>query len=172
MRVEVQHRFEGAQLGAVERLYMLDDEFNQLIFRALGFERKVVRRSMHEQRLERTLRLCPVQALPKPFASLVPSGAFFIEEQVQYDFSRHEGVFVTRPSVLTQQFRAEGTIALFAEPHAVLFRLSGEAHASLSLLSNRAERQAVRTAEAQHAALADAIRVRLDAAPHSATLLA
>jgi hypothetical protein len=157
----LEHRFEGANIQEVERLYMLDDAFNRETFHALGFVRKVVESRMERGELTRTLHLCPLAALPKPFGSLVPSGVFYIEEQVRYDFARRRGTFVTRPSVLHDKFRAEGTIALVEFGSAVAFRLDGEAHASLSLLSGRAEKQAVRSAEQQHAALADAIRGRL-----------
>lgn len=159
--IDIEHRFDEASLSRVERLYMLDDAFNAQTFRALGFERTVVTQTHSGDQLTRALRLCPLAALPKPFASLVPRGAFFIEEHVSYDFGQHRGSFVTRPSVLTQQFRAEGSVALAQEGAIVVFRLAGAAHASLSLLSRRAEKQSVQTAEEQHAALAEAVRARL-----------
>lgn len=161
MHFALEHRFEDADIQEVERLYMLDDEFNRETFHELGFVRKVVETRFERGELLRILHLCPLAPLPRPFSSLVPSGVFYIEEQVRYQFARRRGTFVTRPSVLHDKFRAEGSIALVPVAGGVTFQLEGDAHASLSLLSGRAEKQAVRSAEQQHAALAGAIRARL-----------
>lgn len=160
----IEHRFEGAILEQVERLYMLDEAFNEATFKELGFDRRVVATRHDGDELDRLLRLCPHHAVPKPFSSLMPSGSFYIEEHVRYRFDRHAGTFVTRPSLLHEQFRAEGQIELIAIDGSVVFRLVGEAHARLSLLSKSAEKQAVRSAHEQHAGLASAIRLRIASA--------
>lgn len=161
MRVHIRHQFVGALREHVERLYMLDDEFNRETFERMGFVRKVLAQARHGETLERTLRLCPERALPAPFSSLVPREAFHIVEQVTYDFARHEGTWRTIPSVLAQQFTASGTLALEKQGGAVIFQMEGDVTCKLPLLGRRAERQAVATAELQHAQLADAVRERL-----------
>jgi hypothetical protein len=163
MRVEIRERFEGATLREVEHLYMLDDEFNQAAFEQMGYGRKVLAFSQRGSELERSLQLCPRSGLPAPFSALVPSSVFHITEQVSYDLALHRGSWRTVPSVLSKQFSAAGSLALEQASDAVIFRLEGEAKAQIPLLSARAERQAVATAVAQHAALAKCIRERLDA---------
>jgi len=163
MRVEIRECFEGAQLRDVERLYMLDDEFNRTTFEQMGYGRRILENVRDGDRLDRCLRLCPRTSLPAPFASLIPDGAFQITERVQYDLAQHRGTWRTTPSVLAKQFDAHGTLWLEQRERSVLFHLEGEAKASIPLLGRRAERQAVATAETQHAALARAIRARLDA---------
>lgn len=162
MQVEIEQRFEGATVREVEQLYMLDDEFNRTTFELIGYGRKVISCTQQGDLLDRVLHLCPQSGLPPPFAQLVPSGVFHIVEELHYDFGRHRGTWRTSPSVLARQFTASGELALEQTPEGVIFRLHGEARAQLSLLSKRAERQAVTTAHAQHAALGRAIRARLD----------
>ena len=161
MRVDIRHRFEGATLQQVEALYLLDDEFNRETFERMGYTRKVVSRTLDGDAFARVLHLCPHRPLPTPFSALVPNGVFHIVEQIEYDFGAHRGTFRTTPSVLANKFRVEGPIAIEERDGGVTFRLEGEVSAQLSLLSRRAERQAVTTAEQQHEALARAVRARL-----------
>jgi len=161
MRVDIRHRFEGATLQQIEALYLLDDPFNRDTFERMGYARKVVTRTLEGDALTRVLHLCPHKPLPAPFSALVPNGVFHIIEQITYDFGAHRGTWRTTPSVLGTKFRAEGPIAIEEQDGAVTFRLEGDVSAQLSLLSRRAERQAVATAEQQHEALARAVRERL-----------
>jgi len=164
MRVEIRHRFEGATLREVEELYLLDDEFNRATFERMGYTRKVVTHTLEGDAFERTLHLCPHKPLPAPFSALVPSGMFHIIEQIHYDFRTHTGTWRTTPSVLGKQFRAEGPLRIEESDGAIVFRLEGDVSASIPLLSRRAEKQAVATAESQHEALARAVREQLAAA--------
>jgi hypothetical protein len=161
VRVEIRHYFEGAELGLVERLYMLDHAFNEQTFAALGYGRRVVEQTMQGDRLARTLHLCPTAALPAPFSKLLRDGAFYIREHVEYDFVQHRGSWATSPSVLTSQFQASGSLSFARDARGVAFHLEGAARSTIPLLARSAEKQAVRTAEEQHAALAGAVRARL-----------
>ena len=109
MFIEIRHRFEGAELEDVERLYMLDDGFNERTFKELGYDRRVMGNERQGQRLVRTLHLVPTHALPAPFSVLVRDGSFHITEHVEYDFTEHRGTWTTTPSVLSNQFNASGT---------------------------------------------------------------
>lgn len=171
MRVEIRHQFEGATRREIEELYLLDDDFNCAVFAQLGFDRRVLHRTLRGESLERVLRLCPRRPLPPPFSLLVPSGVFHITEAIHYDLGTHRGTWRTVPSVLGSQFLAEGSLAIDETDAAVVFRLEGTARASIPLLGSRAERQAVSTAQTQHAALARAVRERL-AASQQATSFA
>ena len=145
--IAIRQRFVGTQVRDIERLYLLDDAFNEEIFRTLAFRRE--------------LRLIPERPLPAPFSALAPAGIFHITETITYDFGRHRGTWRTVPSVLASRFRAEGTLAIEGDEDAVFFILEGSAQANIPLLGARAERQAVHTAVLQHDALADAVRARL-----------
>ncbi|MET0342321.1 MAG: DUF2505 family protein [Polyangiales bacterium] len=162
-RIEIREPFLGASRAEVERLYMLDDAFNEATFRALGFAREVTAQSTTGDTLERVLTLTPLHALPGPFAALLPAGLLRITEHVSYDFRTHRGRWRTTPSALASQFRAEGTLALEDAAGGVVFALEGAADASIPLLGGRAEKHAVHTATAQHQALAAAIRKQLAA---------
>lgn len=160
MRIDICHEFCAARED-VEALYLLDDEFNRVAFERMGFARSVLALSRVGSLLVRTLRLTPLRALPAPFASLVSGAGFHIVEQVTYDFTLHAGTFRTVPSVLSQHFSAQGVTAIDGYENAAVFRLSGEASCTLPLVAKRAEKQAVITAEQQHAFLADEVRARL-----------
>lgn len=160
-RIEIREPFQGARRAEVEQLYMLDDAFNEATFRALGFAREVKRKDAQGDHLARELTLTPLSALPGPFAALLPAGLLRITELVEYDFATHRGRWRTVPSALSQQFRAEGTLAIEDAADGVVFVLEGEADASIPLLGGRAEKHAVTTAQRQHEALARAIRARL-----------
>ena len=162
-RIEIRESFPGASVREVERLYMLDDEFNRTTFEALGFTREVTTCSQDGGVLERVLKLTPQNGLPAPFSALLPQGLLQITEQIQYDFAQHRGRWRTTPSTLSSQFRAEGTIAVEDTVDGVVFVLEGQADASIPLLGGRAEKHAVATAEAQHEAFARAVRERLAA---------
>lgn len=160
-RIEIREPFVGARREEVERLYMLDDAFNEATFRSLGFAREVTAKTAQGDTLERVLTLTPLQALPGPFAALLPSGLLRITEHVAYDFAAHRGRWRTTPSALSSQFRAEGTLAIEDTGDGVVFILEGAADASIPLIGGRAEKHAVTTATLQHEALAQAIRRRL-----------
>jgi hypothetical protein len=162
-RIEIRESFPGASIREVERLYMLDDEFNRLTFEALGFTREVSACREDAGVLARVLKLTPQKALPAPFSSLLPQGLLQITEQVEYDFAQHRGRWRTTPSALRNQFRAEGTLAVEDTDGGVVFVLEGHADASIPLIGGRAEKHAVATAEAQHEALARAVRAKLAA---------
>ena len=159
--IAIRQRFVGTQLRDIERLYLLDDAFNEEIFRTLAFRREVLTREQAGDDFRRTLRLIPERPLPAPFSALAPAGIFHITETITYDFGRHRGTWRTVPSVLASRFRAEGTLAIEGDEDAVFFILEGSAQANIPLLGARAERQAVHTAVLQHDALADAVRARL-----------
>ena len=161
MRVHIRHEFAGALREHVERLYLLDEDFNRLAFERMGIVRVVLAHFRHGDALERTVRLCPQRALPAPFSSLVPRDAFHIREQVTYDVAAHRGTWRTIPSVLAQHFTAHGTLSIDKQAGAVVFHMEGEVTCTFPLLGRRAERQAVATAELQHAQLAQIVRERL-----------
>lgn len=161
MRIQIEHHFEGASLAEVERLYLFDNAFNRATFHALGYERRVTRLDQTDSVLTRELCLAPEKPLPPPFRALVPDGMFNIQEQLQYDLRAHEGSWRTVPSALATQFAAAGTLSLRAERGAVVFTMRGDVNARIPLLSRIAEKQALKTAEQQHAALAEAIRQKL-----------
>lgn len=161
MRIELHHRFEGARVDEIERLYLLDDAFNREVFARLGYEREVVSSAREGDRLRRLLRVHARDSLPAPFSSLVPASAFYFDEHTDYDFARRTGAWRTVPSVLEKQFRSGGTFAIADEVGAVAFRLEGETTATLPLIGGRAERQAVATALRNHQAIADAVRAEL-----------
>jgi Protein of unknown function (DUF2505) len=163
MRIELHHRFEGAHADEVERLYLLDDEFNREVFARLGYDRHVVSSQREGERLRRLLRVHARDSLPAPFSSLVPASAFSFDEHTDYDFARREGTWRTVPNVLEKQFRSGGVFSITAEGDAVTFRLEGETTATIPLLGGRAERQAVATALRNHQAIADAVRAKLAA---------
>ena len=160
-RIEIRESFPGASVREVERLYMLDDEFNRATFEALGFTREVTTCTEDAGVLQRVLKLTPQKGLPAPFSALLPQGLLQITEQIQYDFAKHRGRWRTTPSALSSQFRAEGTIAVEDTADGVVFVLEGQADASIPLIGGRAEKHAVATAEAQHEALARAVREKL-----------
>ncbi|HEY6556262.1 MAG TPA: DUF2505 family protein [Polyangiaceae bacterium] len=158
MFIEIRHRFEDAELADVERLYMLDEGFNERTFNELGYDRRVLENERRGERLVRTLHLIPTRALPAPFSVLVRDGSFHITERVEYDFAEHRGTWTTTPSVLANQFNASGTFWLEEDASGVTFQLDGAALSTIPILGRSAEKQAVRSAEQQHAALARAIR--------------
>ena len=160
MHLHIVHRFAHARRDDVERLYMLDDEFNRATFAAIGYDRQVVEQRQDGTRLVRVLRVVARGAVPAPFAAFAPGG-FAFEEGTDYDLARHAGTWRTVPSVLSERFRCEGTFAIEEAPGEVVFRLEGEVVASLPLVGGRAERYAAATAESQHARIAQAVRERL-----------
>lgn len=161
MRIELHHCFEGARADEVERLYLLDDEFNREVFARLGYDRQVVSSRREGDRLRRLLRVHARDSLPAPFSSLVPASAFYFDEHTDYDLARREGTWRTVPSVLEKQFRSGGVFSIAVEGDAVAFRLEGETTATIPFLGGRAERQAVATALRNHQAIADAVRAKL-----------
>ena len=161
MRIQIQHRFERTDVNQVEQLYLLDEDFNARTFVSIGYQRKLSARTLDANALTRVLCLTPLKPLPPPFGALAPEGLFRIEESIQYDLGRHAGTWRTVPSVLANQFRASGTLQIAREGADVLFTLEGEVNARIPLLSRLAERQALKTAQNQHAALAQAVRSAL-----------
>ena len=161
MRVEIRHEFQGATREQLERLYLLDDSFNQAAFAAMGFVREVLARSRVGELFVRTLRLSPMRALPAPFSGLLSGATFHIIEQVRYDFDAHVGSWRTTPNLLSQHFDASGRLVIDQLPEGAAFRLEGAATSTLPLFAKRAEKQAVSTAERQHEELATAVRMRL-----------
>lgn len=161
MRIDIQHRFEDARLQQVEQLYLLDETFNEAAFARIGYARRLESRELAGSSLKRSLCLAPHRPLPPPFGSLAPGGLFQIGENIAYDFQTHHGSWQTVPSVLASQFHAGGALSFAQAGGAVVFQLSGEVKARIPLLGGLAERQAVRTAETQHAALAEQVRAEL-----------
>lgn len=161
MRIDIQHRFEGAELAEVERLYLLDEAFNQEAFVRIGYTRRLLSRELRGTALKRSLSLAPTRPLPPPFGALAPGGLFQIGEHIAYDLRMHRGSWRTVPSVLASQFEAGGELRFEQVGGAVQFRLYGEVKARIPLLSGLAERQALKTAQSQHAALAQQVRDEL-----------
>jgi hypothetical protein len=161
MRIDIQHRFEGARIQQVEQLYMLDEAFNHAAFERIGYTRRLQARELNGGSLRRSLCLSPHRPLPPPFGSLAPGGLFQIGEHIVYDLQTHRGSWRTVPSVLASQFEAGGELSFEQVDNAVLFRLAGQVEARIPLLGGLAERQALRTAEGQHAALAEQVRAEL-----------
>jgi hypothetical protein len=166
VHVDITQRFAGAALADVEQLYMRDEAFNERVFSDHGIRRRVVQNESRGDTLVRTLRLCPLHGLPAPFSALLRGGIFYVCEQVEYDRAAHRGSWCTHPSLLGHQFRASGAFWFeHDDGGGVTFRLEGHARASIPFLSRKAEKHAVHTAEQQHAALAEAVRVELGLAP-------
>lgn len=165
MHVHIIHRFAGARRDDIERLYLLDDEFNRATFEQVGYERHVLERRSEGDRLLRRLHVVARGAVPAPFAALVPGGGFSFEETTDYDFARHAGTWRTVPGVLASQFHSAGTFAIESDAAATTFRLEGDTRVTIPLLGGRAERYAVGTAEDQHARIAAAVRQALGLPP-------
>ncbi|RYE83681.1 MAG: DUF2505 family protein, partial [Myxococcales bacterium] len=165
MRVHIVHHFAGARIEDLERLYLLDDEFNRETFERVGYERRVLERRSEGDRLVRRLHVVAHGAVPAPFAALVPGGGFSFEETTDYDFARHAGTWRTVPGVLASQFHSAGTFAIASDATGASFRLEGETRVAIPLFGGRAERYAVSTAEDQHARIAGAVRQALGLPP-------
>lgn len=168
MRIAIEHRFEGAALSEVEQLYLFDEPFNDAAFQRVGYERRLRHRERKDGVFTRELCLAPLRPLPPPFGAMIPGGLFQISEHIQFDLDAHRGTWRTVPSVLATQFEAGGELSFEADSRGVRFRLYGEVRARIPLLGGLAERQALKTAESQHAALAGAVRERLVALHESA----
>lgn len=163
MEIRIRHRFEGARREQIEALYLLDDEFNREAFARIRYDREVIERRRDGDRFTRVLRVLARDTVPAPFHALVPASGFHFDEHTEYDFARHRGTWKTVPSVLQRQVRAGGTFEIVELEGAVEVRFDGETTAKLPLVGRAAERFALSTAEASHAALAAAVRHRLAA---------
>src|SRR4051812_20834813 len=106
MRIDIQHRFQGAQLKRVEQLYLLDESFNSAAFERIGYSRRLQSLELDGDSLKRSLCLSPHRPLPPPFGSFAPGGLFQIGEHISYDLQSHRGSWRTVPSVLANQFEA------------------------------------------------------------------
>lgn len=161
MRIAIEHRFERATLSEVEQLYLFNEPFNDAAFVRVGYQRRLRQRERKDGVFTRELCLAPLRPLPPPFGAMVPGGLFQISEHIHFDLRTHRGTWRTVPSVLAAQFEAGGELSFEVEGSAVLFKLQGEVRARIPLLGKAAERQALKTAESQHAALAAAVREQL-----------
>ncbi|AKF09895.1 DUF2505 family protein [Sandaracinus amylolyticus] len=161
MQIRIRHRFEGATREQVEALYLVDDDFNREAFERIQYERSVVELRRDGDHLKRVLRVRARGAVPAPLQALVPAGGFHFDEHTEYDFARHRGTWKTVPGVLHERVRASGTFEIVDVEGGAEIRFDGETKASLPLIGRAAERFALSTAEASHAALAAAARERL-----------
>src|SRR5688500_107624 len=160
MFIEIRHRFEDAELADVERLYMLDEGFNERTFNELGYNRRVLVNERRGERLVRTLHLIPTRALPAPFSVLVRDGSFHITEHVEDDFAEHRGTWTTTPSVLSNQFNASGTSWFEHDSSGAALRVDGAALSTIRVRGRSGEKPAVRAAAQQASATARAVRTQ------------
>ena len=122
MRVHIVHRFAGARRDDIERLYLLDDEFNRETFERVGYERRVIERRSEGDRLLRRLHVVAHGAVPAPFSVYemvepVPStGASFTGTTVMNECATLE---VKAPSltvtVMSRTGEAEGFCSVLSK---------------------------------------------------------
>jgi hypothetical protein len=166
VKFQADHLIDGIAVEVYREMYF-QDAFNDAMCVAVNLHRRPIKMERTGSKIVRHVHVEPQgREIPGPVAKLLGQSRFGYVEELEFDFSRNEGVWKTIPTILPDKVTSGGTLRFVGEGTGTRRIVHGEIEVRMFGIGGIVERFICSDAEKSYADAAEFSRGWVRQHPH------